>query len=93
MDPFVITLNIIAFLIYSTICIISTIFTFSLDTYNKLDGFLKINIIKPHILTPLEMNIYYIDSWLMYNNKIVGPLLILLSLVDLKLSFDIINSL
>ncbi|MCM8781714.1 MAG: hypothetical protein NC828_01475 [Candidatus Omnitrophica bacterium] len=92
-DPFNLLLSGIVFFIYSTICIISTIFTFSLQTYRKIDEIVKLEIIPSRILTPLEKNIYWIDTWLMSNNKIIGPILIVLSILDLRFSFEIINKL
>jgi hypothetical protein len=47
----------------------------------------------PIIINPLERNIDWLDNWLMSHNKTVGPLLILLSIVDLKLWLEIIKSL
>ena len=43
------------------------------------------------IIDFLEKNIDWFDNWLIANNKIVGPILILLSLIDLKLWLDIIK--
>ncbi|MGE5197668.1 MAG: hypothetical protein ACM3IL_04115 [Deltaproteobacteria bacterium] len=91
MDTFNLLLSAIVFLIYGTICIISIIFTFFLDLYHKIDQALNISVIKARVLSPIERNITFIDDWLIDHNSIVGPFLVLLSLIDLKLSFNIIN--
>jgi len=81
------------FLIYSTICIISIIFTFSLETYLRIEDKLNFSIFSNRILTPLDRDIDWFNVWLMKYNKITGTILILLSLIDLKLSLDIVNRL
>ncbi len=81
------------FIIYSTICIVSIIFTFSLQIYLRIEEKLNFSIFSNRILTPLDRSIDWFNVWLMKHNKITGTSLILLSLIDLKLSFDIVNSL
>jgi hypothetical protein len=93
MDVLVILLSGSIFLLYGSICSVGLIFTFALNLYHKIDNLLDLNIVRPKTLTPLEKNVYRIDDWLIAHNKIVGPLLTLLGLIDLKLSFNIINQL
>lgn len=81
------------FLIYSTACIICFIFTFSLDIYNKINDRLNTEIFLIEIINPLGRSIDWFDVWAMSNHKIVGPILMLLSLVDLRLGFYVINTL
>lgn len=82
----------IVFFIYGIITVVAIIFTFSLDAYRKIDEKLNLNIIlTPIIINPLERNIKSFDAWLMEHNRTVGPLLVILSIVDLKLWLDIIN--
>ncbi len=90
-NPFTLIISAIIFAMYGISCIVSLIFTFSLDTYRKIDETLNISVIQARALTAIERNSYVIDDWLMANNRTAGPLLIALSLIDLKLSFDIIN--
>jgi len=85
-------LSSIAFFIYGSICMISIAFTFSLDTYIKLHDMLNFNIFSSPILSPIERSIDWFDAWAMRNNVILGPILITLSVIDLKLFFDIIRS-
>jgi len=87
-----ILLSTIIFLVYGTICVISLIFTFSLETYNKIDEKLNLEIFSSHIVTILDTNINFIEVWIMNHNRIFGPLLTILSLIDLKLFFDIIRN-
>ena len=89
---FDILLTSIVLFIYGTVCIISIIFTFSIDTYSKISEKLNSEIISGRVIVDfLEKNIDWLDNWLVNNNKIVGPVLILLSIVDLKLWLDIIK--
>ncbi len=85
-------LSLIAFSIYGSICIISIVFTFSLDTYVKIHDVLNFSIFSNPILSPIESGIDWFDAWAMRNNVILGPILIALSIIDLKLFFDIISS-
>ena len=80
------------FFLYGIMCIVSIIFTFFIETYHKLDEALKLNIVSARILSPLDINIDVIDSWLFAHNKLIGPLLILFCLIDMKLTFNVLNS-
>ncbi|MDP3732167.1 MAG: hypothetical protein Q8R31_03955 [Candidatus Omnitrophota bacterium] len=81
------------FFIYSAICILSIIFTFFLELYIRIEEKLIFHIFSDRILTPLDRSIDWFNLWLMKHNRIAGALLIMLSLIDLKLSFDSINKL
>jgi len=83
-------LSIIVFLIYGTICLISLIFTFSLKTYLKIDEKLNFDIFSTPLVNPLDVNIDWFNEWLMDHNKIIGPILIYLSIVTLKTWFNIL---
>jgi len=91
-DIFSLLLSLIAFIIYGSICMISVVFTFSLDTYIKIHDLLNFDIFSSPILSPVERSIDWFDTWAMRNNVILGPILITLSIIDLKLFFDIIRS-
>lgn len=91
LDSITILLKVFAFLIYGAICIISIMFTFFIEQYRKLDEIFNLDIINTKILTPLEINIDIIDAWLIGHNRIVGPILIFLSLLDMKLYLDMVN--
>jgi hypothetical protein len=91
-DTFELLLSAIAFFVYGSICMISLFFTFSPDAYMKLHDTLNFYVFSTPILSPIERSIDWFDVWAMRNNVIVGPILITLSLVDLKLIFDIIRS-
>ena len=90
-DIIMVILSTAVFFVYTIICIISIIFTFSIDKYRKIDEMLNLDIISSRILTPLEVNINIIDDWLIKRHRLIGPVLIYLSLLDLKLTFNIIN--
>ncbi len=78
-------------IIYGTICILCIIFTFSLELFLKIEEKLSFSFFSDRILSPLNRSIDWFNAWLMKYNGISGLLLILLSLVDLKLAFYIIN--
>ena len=89
-DPLLLLISVILFIVYSTIMVITVIFTFFLGSYRWLDEKLKIELIPSYALTPLEENINLIDEWLIGHNRIVGPVLMLLCAFDIKLSFDLL---
>ena len=91
-DEFNIFLSVVLFLNYSIICIISLIFTFSLRTYLKIDERLNFDIFSSPTVNPLDRNIDWFNDWLIANNKIVGPVLIYLSIISLKSWFYILNT-
>lgn len=88
-------LNLTVIIIYGTICFIAAIFSFSLDTYLKIEEKLNFNIsLLPATSNPIEqIEVGWINEWLVEHHKIAGLFLMLLSLLDLKLWIDIINSL
>lgn len=85
-------LSLLVFFVYGPICIITIIFTFSLDTYIKIHTALDFNVISTPIINPLERGIDWFDNWAISHHKIIGPILILLSITDLKLLLELINS-
>jgi len=91
-DELDVLLSVALFLNYSIICIISLILTFSLKTYLKIDEKLNFDIFSSPTVNPLDRNIDWFNNWLIANNKIVGPVLIYLSIISLKSWFDILNT-
>ncbi len=92
-DYFNLVLSGIVFFVYGAICGISIIFTFFLDIYLKIDERLNAYIMPSSVAAIFEINIKWLDDWCFNHNKIIGPILIVLSLIDLRLFFDIINKL
>jgi hypothetical protein len=90
-DPFTLLLSAVVFLVYLTVCLVAVLFTFFLDIYLGIDERLNLDLLASRILTPLEINIQAMDDWLKSHNRTVGPLLIILSVIDMKLFFDLIN--
>ena len=84
-------LSSLAFGIYGAIIAVSLIFTFSLETYKKLDSRLNLELWSTSFFNPLARNLDVVDCWLMDNNKLVGPALIILSIIDMQFWFAIIN--
>jgi hypothetical protein len=78
------------FITYGAICVVSVIFTFSLDTYYRIDKLLKLEVFNTSTLTPLDANITWLDNFLFNYHFIAGPVLILLSILDMKFLFEII---
>lgn len=90
LDPIIMLVSLILFVIYSIIMVITVIFTFFLNSYKNMDEKLKIELIPSYTLTPIEQNINTIDEWLIRHNKLVGPILMALCALDIKLSFDLL---
>ena len=90
-DSFVIACKAIVLFIYGTTFIFSIIFTFFIDTYNVLNGFLSLDFLSYEKRSPLENDIYFFDDWLIAHHKIIGPILVIVSLLDLVMLFKIIN--
>ncbi|MBM3245560.1 MAG: hypothetical protein FJZ15_07215 [Candidatus Omnitrophica bacterium] len=92
-DPVNIALSAIVFFIYGSICILSLIFMFSIDAYRKIEGRADFTILSTPEANPiLQRRIDIIDLWLIRNHTLVGLILVVLSIIDLKLWFQIINS-
>jgi hypothetical protein len=91
-DYFDILFSSLILLIYGSICFIAILLTFSLETYLKLYERMNFTIFSTPILTPVEKSINWLDSWAVDNNVILGPILIILSLIDIRLFFNLINS-
>lgn len=82
------------YFIYGGICIIALIFTFSIDTYYKIDGVFNLELYLNRFLNPLlDRKMGQFEAWLVKHNRVVGPILTVLAILDLKLSFNIINTL
>jgi len=81
------------FFIYSAICVISIIFTFSLQIYTRIEEKLNIYILSNPILTPLDRSIDWFNILLKRHNRRAGIIFTVLSLMDLKLAFDIVSKL
>ncbi|MFA5411500.1 MAG: hypothetical protein WC321_06575 [Candidatus Omnitrophota bacterium] len=76
---------------YGIICLVCLIFTFSLDGYRKINDRLNVDIFSVNILNPLARNIDWFDAWIMSNHKIIGPILILLSLLEMRAGFYLLD--
>lgn len=78
---------------YGIICFISLILSLSRETFQAIEEALNTNLISNKIVNPvIESNINFINEWLLSNNKVVGPILVILSLLDIKILFTIWNS-
>ena len=84
-------LNIFIFIIYGGACLLSLIFTVSLDTYNLLDEKLNLEIFPNPVITPMDTQINFLSRWLIKYHTIVGSLLALSSLLALRSMFILIN--
>lgn len=86
-------ISVLLYFIYGGICIVGLIFTFSIETYRKIDQMFNLEMVISQFMNPLlDRRIGVIEAWLSKHNRIVGPVLITLSLIDLKLTFNLINS-
>ena len=85
MDLFTVTVTGVVWGVYLFALTISIIFTVSLETYRKIDSTLCLEIIPSRILTPLEQSINFVDEWFSKYHLVTGPVLCLLSLIDIRL--------
>jgi hypothetical protein len=79
--------------LYGSVFVLSILFTFYEEHYNRITQLLNLEFLSFKILTPLERNIYIIDDWVAENKKITGPVLIFFSLCELVLLLNIIDEL
>lgn len=87
-------ISVLLYFIYGGICIVALIFTFSMETYYKIDGVFNLELVISQFINPLlDRRVGTIEAWLIKYHRFVGPVLIVLSLVDLKLTFNLINNL
>ncbi len=93
LDPLDLLVSIIVYSLYGVILVLSIIFTFWLDSFRGIEKRVMEQIIPASVLTPLEIEIPTFSNWLYANHVFVGPSLILLSLLDIKFSFDLIKML
>ncbi|MDD5155873.1 MAG: hypothetical protein PHF11_05255 [Candidatus Omnitrophica bacterium] len=86
-------LNAWVLLIYGGVCLISIIFTFSLETYFKIDRKLNFIVLDLPLFVTILDKIYIdcIEFWMLRHNRIIGPFLIMISLTDMYWCFSIVN--
>lgn len=82
----------IIFLLYGCICLLSLIFTFSIETYNRLEELLNSILFSGgNLSTVLDKKVDWLNVWVKDRNKLFGPLLLLLSVFDLISTLKIIS--
>ena len=80
-------------IIYSSTCVLCLLLVISREKYLEIESIVGRVIFVCLVLAPvLEVNINWIHDWLISYNWIVGPVLVLLSIIDLKLFFFLIRS-
>lgn len=67
------------FLIYGLCCIVSIFFAFFLGKYEAIEERLGFNLLSPSIVTPLDLQINFLDNWVKQHNKFIGIILSLFS--------------
>jgi len=91
LNPIELILMGLVFVVYSAICLLSVIFTFSRDLYQRIESKADLELFSGPILSPiLDRKIEDLNSWLMNNNTAMGPILVVLSIIDMKMCFEII---
>ncbi|MFA5145668.1 MAG: hypothetical protein WC723_06690 [Candidatus Omnitrophota bacterium] len=75
------------------ICVIAIILTFFRDLYIKIDKKLNKTIFSTLFFPILDTKTYYFDSWMFKYHKIIGPILLLVSLIDMLLFLTLIKNL
>jgi len=91
-DLFIILCKFIVLFIYGAICILSIIFTFAIKAYIRLEDLLNLEFFSQGTMNPLKMNVNLINDWLVAHHKIIGPVLILVSFLDIVMFFKILDS-
>lgn len=85
-------LGLIIYTIYGGICLIGILFCFSPNIFNIIDEKLNLELAARQMSNPLNINVFSFDEWMKQNHRIAGLALALLSLLDLKLYIDIIDT-
>ncbi len=93
MDLFDLLVSIFAYSLYGIIFVLSIIFTFWLESFRNIEKRVMTQIIPARAMNPLEIEIGSLSDWLYTNHAVIGPLLVVLSLLDIKFSFDLIKTL
>ena len=75
--------NILVYTVFVCSFILSIIFTFSLSLFLKLDFLFNFNLFSRANIVGIESNVDKFDVWVIDHNKLVGPVLIIFSFVDL----------
>ncbi len=87
-----ILINWIILFTYSATCLLTVIFTFSIDLYRRIEEKANLEILSDPIINPLSGgNLNWLDAWLQENHKIVGPILAFFSVIDLRFWVKFIN--
>lgn len=81
----------VVFSVYSLVFVVSVIFTLSLEKYYTLERFLGTEFLHPTELSIFERNISSFNDWLIAHNKQAGPLLIILSFLDIFVLFGVVD--
>jgi hypothetical protein len=85
--------KVIVFFTYSATCLLGIFFTFSIDLYRQIEKKANLEIFSNPIISPLfESNINWLDVWMEENHKIIGPILVFFSIIDMYLLLKFINS-
>jgi len=84
-------LNVFIFVLYGGACLLSLIFTISLDTYSRLDEKLNLEIFPNPVITPMDAEMNSFSLWLAKYHRVVGSLLVFFSLLSLKSIFILVN--
>lgn len=86
-------INWIILFIYSATCLLTIIFTLSIDLYRRIEEKANLEIFSDPIINPLSgSNLNWLDVWLQENHKIIGPILAFFSITDLCFWFKFINA-
>jgi flagellar biosynthesis protein FlhB len=76
-------LTVIVYFIYGATLAVTIIFTFFQDLYLKIEEILSFNL-GQSASASLGKNLHLFDLWMINHNKIVGPVMIVLSALNMK---------
>ncbi|MCX5714401.1 MAG: hypothetical protein NT033_06250 [Candidatus Omnitrophica bacterium] len=78
-------LTVLVYFIYGSSLVISILFTFFVEQYVKVEEILSFNLGQSSASANLGRTQNLFDLWMINHNKLVGPIMIILSLANIKL--------
>jgi hypothetical protein len=76
-------LTVLVYFLYGATFVISVLFTFFLDLYLRIEEILSFNLTQSASAN-LGKTAHLFDLWMVNHNKLIGPLLIVLSAYNMK---------
>jgi allantoicase len=84
LDIFNVSVGILLFAVYGATLVLCVMFAFFLEIYHKIEEKISSNIIYAPKVTVFDLEIDWVDAWLKRHHRIVGYILIIVSLIDIQ---------